>query len=91
MIAQAPFHRPARVVVLHAVADERGDLAVVHLDGDLHRDFAFGREQQPPHVLAQIELIGSPVEIELGGLGSLHGRRVSKAKNGERRRHVFKA
>ena len=51
--------------MLHAIADERGDLAVVHFDGDLHLHFAFGHEQQPPHVVAQIHLIGRAIEIEL--------------------------
>ena len=45
MVAQAPLHRPAGVVVLHAIADERGDLAVVQLDGDLHRHLALGGQQ----------------------------------------------
>ena len=35
MVAEAALHRPAGVIVLHAVADERRQLAVVHFDGNL--------------------------------------------------------
>ena len=40
VIAQAALHGAAGVVVLHAVADEGFEAAVVHLDGNLHLDLA---------------------------------------------------
>ena len=72
MIAQAPLHRPAGIVVLHAIADERGQFAVVHFDGDLHLHFPFGDDQQPPHIFGQIHLIGRAIEIELASVESSH-------------------
>ena len=36
VVAQAALHRPAGSVVLHAIADQRPQLAVVHLDRNLH-------------------------------------------------------
>ncbi len=76
MIAQPPFHRPARIVVLHAIADERGQLAVVHLNGDLHLHFAFRDDEQPPHVLGQIHLIRRAIEVELQRVECSHGDRL---------------
>ena len=63
VIAQAALHRPAGAVVLHAVADERAQLAVVHLDGDLHLHFAAGRDEERAQAVGQLELVGGPVEI----------------------------
>ena len=74
MVAEAAFHRSAGVVVLHAIADERADLAVVHLDAICTDDFALGRQQQLPHVLAEIHAVGGPVEIQPGGVEGLVGR-----------------
>jgi hypothetical protein len=64
MIAQATLHRPAGVVVLHAVADERLQPAVVHLDGNLHLHFPLGRQQQLAERLRQLQPIGRPFKIE---------------------------
>ena len=72
MVAQAALHRPARIVVLHPVADERGQFAVVQLDGNFHLHFAARNQQQPPHVVGQIHLIGGPIEIQPRGVESAH-------------------
>ena len=62
---QAPLHRTAGVVVLHSIADKRGDFAVVALDGDLNLDLPLGDDQQAPHILGQVDLIRSPIEVQL--------------------------
>ena len=72
VIAQAPFHRAASTVVLHAIADEGCDLAVVALERDLDLELALGDQQQGLHVLGQAHQVGSVVEIPDGGVVLSH-------------------
>jgi hypothetical protein len=72
MKPQPPLHRPPRIVVLHAVADERSQLAVVHLDRDLDLHLALGHQQQAAHIVAEVHVIGGPIEIHLRGVESAH-------------------
>ena len=70
---QAALHRAARVVVLHAVADVGGEVAVVQLDRDLDLDLALRHGEHPPHAVGEIELIGRAVEVVKSGLVGIHG------------------
>ena len=72
VIAQAPLHRPAGTVVLHAVADKGRDFAVVALEGHLDLEFALGNQQQGLHVFRQAHQIGGVIEIADGRLVLAH-------------------
>jgi hypothetical protein len=63
MVPQSSLHRTAGVVVLHAIPDERGNLTVIGLNGNLHLHFSFGGKQETPHVIGKVELIGGPIKI----------------------------
>ena len=82
VIAQPPFHRPPGVVVLHPIADEGADFAVVHFHDDLDRDLALRGQQHPPHVVAQVHPIGGPIEVEPGRVDRPHGRRPARGFRG---------
>ena len=87
VIAQAALHRPAGAVVLHAVADERAQLAVVHFDGNLHLHLARGRDEERAHAVGQVELVGSPVKVQFDGFEGTHGGEVSGVRDSGDRVH----
>src|SRR5262249_5776256 len=60
------------VVVLDAIADERGQFAAVELDGDFDLHFAARNDEEPPHVVGQIEMIGRSIEIQSRGVEGAH-------------------
>ena len=79
VIAQPPLERPARIVVLHPVADEVADLSRIQLDHDFHPHLSVGRDHQRAHVFRQVETVRRLLEImsssprRLASLGrSLH-------------------
>ncbi len=63
VIADTAFCRTKRDVVLHAVASEDDDLAVVHLDRTRHRDLALGARQDPPDTAFEAEDSGRLLEL----------------------------
>jgi hypothetical protein len=78
VIAKSALHGSAGAIVLHAVADERTELAVVHLDGDLYLDFAAGSDEIGADAVGQLELVGSAMEVHLDGVEGAHGWRGSQ-------------
>ena len=58
-----PLAGPERDVVLHAVAGEHLDLAVVHLDGARDDDLALGMRQHLPDAGLEIENAGRAFEF----------------------------
>jgi len=74
--AQSALGRPARRVVLHAVAVEDAHVAVVHPDRDGHVVLALRPAQEGSHRLGEPEHLGALVELGLGDVervGFRHG------------------
>ena len=65
MVADAALGRPAAKVVLHAVAREDLDGAVVHVDGKVDGQFPARFTEDPPQARVKAEAIGGDVELEL--------------------------
>ena len=65
-VADAALGRAARDGVLHAESGEDFEVAVIHLHGDVDREFAVGIAQHAPQAFIQIELLGG--QIEAGAL-----------------------
>ena len=63
VVADAPLGGPERDVVLHAVAGEDFDLAVVHLDRARHRDLPLGVGQDFPDAGVEPQQARRPVEL----------------------------
>ncbi len=63
VIADAALRRPERDVVLHAVAGEDLDLAVVHLHRARHGDLALGMREDLPDARLEVEKPGRAVEL----------------------------
>jgi hypothetical protein len=63
VIADAPLGRAERDVVLHAVAGEHLDLAVVHLDGARHGDLPLGVGEDLPDAGVEAEEPCRAVEL----------------------------
>ena len=61
-VADAAFGRAARNRVLHAKSGEDLEVPVIHVDGDVDREFAVGIAQNPPQAVVEIELLGSQVK-----------------------------
>src|SRR5262249_59561847 len=91
MVAEAAFHGPARIVVLDAIADERGEFAAVELHGDFNLHLAARNDEEPPHVVGQIEMIGRSIEIQPRGVEGAHdgSRRGSEQITGELSRESY--
>ena len=66
-VADSAFARAARDGVLHAVAGEDFDAAVVHHDRDVDDQFAGGLAQHLPHAFVEVQLVRG--EVEAGFLG----------------------
>jgi hypothetical protein len=77
VVAQPALERPARVVVLHAVADEVADGAVVAAQRELDPQLAAGGHQDALHVLVDAEDLEGLLQEVLGGLVGVHGGRGS--------------
>src|SRR5262249_14252480 len=75
VIAQAAFHGPTRVVVLHAVANQRSQLATVQLNGDFDLHLAARNDQELPHIVGQIKMVGRSIKIEPRGVEGAHGKK----------------
>ena len=75
----AALVRSARAVVLHAVADEDVDAAVVHADGHLHADLAVGRAQDLAHVLFETDPVGGALEEQTTAAKGLVSVSVARA------------
>jgi hypothetical protein len=58
--------------VLDAIANERGQFAAVELDGDFDLHFASRNDEEPPHVVGQIEMIGRSIKIQSRGVEGAH-------------------
>ena len=62
-VAEAALGRAAREVVLHAVAVEDAERAVVHLDGEVHGKLALAGAQHLAHALVEVQALGRGVEL----------------------------
>ena len=63
MKAQAALRRPPRDVVLHPVALEHLDWAVVPLDGEVDGQFALWSTEHGTDAGLQSEVVGSRIEL----------------------------
>ena len=54
-------------------------LAVVHVDGDLHLHFAGGHHQERAELVGQPELVGGPLEVQIDGFEGTHGERMQES------------
>ena len=61
-IADAALSWPARNRVLHPKSGEHLEMAVIHLDRNINREFAVGITQTPPQSVIEVELLGSQVK-----------------------------
>jgi hypothetical protein len=78
VIADAALRRAERDVVLHAVAGEDFDLAVVHLNRTRHGDLSLGVREDLPDAGLEVEDAGGAIELlehrrEDRTVGSRHG------------------
>ena len=63
VVTQAAFHGSASIVVLHSVAQQCFNPAVVHFNGDFYRHFPLGGLQQSSHTWIEFQFVGSTIEI----------------------------
>ncbi len=61
-VADPSLGRAARDGMLHAKASKDFEMAVVHLDGNVHDNLAVGIAQNPPQALIEVEFLSSQVE-----------------------------
>src|SRR5437763_4315311 len=54
-VAQAALHRPARFVVMHAIAGEDADGAIVHLHREVHRELALAVAQDVTYAGIEVD------------------------------------
>ncbi|MNL53976.1 hypothetical protein D3C87_1772660 [compost metagenome] len=66
MEAQAAGVGPEDVVVLHPVAGEHADRAVVHPDGDVGVDHLVGGPEAIAHAAVQLEQVTTLLELQKG-------------------------
>ena len=62
-VAQAALHRPARFVVMHAIAGEDTDGAIVHLHREVHRELALAVAQDVTHAGIEADTFCDGVEL----------------------------
>ena len=63
MISQPTFERTSRIIVLHAVTDQRAAIAVIKLERDANLNFALGGQEKLSSAIGQIEMVGRFVKI----------------------------
>lgn len=72
VIAEAALHGATGAVVLHAVADEGVEIAVIHFDRNLHLHLAACANENGTYAFGELELVGSAVEVHLNGFEGAH-------------------
>jgi hypothetical protein len=73
VVADAAFHRPAGIVVLHAETDEGGQGAVVFGDGAFHLDLAERDDEALLELGVEAEQPRGLPEVAAGGDERVHG------------------
>ena len=68
VVTDAALVRAARAVVLHAVAVEHHEPAVVHANGNLNRQLAVTAAQHVPHLVVEADAVGCSIEEVRDGL-----------------------
>ena len=76
MVADAPLGRPASQTMLHAVASEHLDAAVIHLHREIDTQLPLGKPQLGLDARFQVEILGRNVELPLRYLIGVFTNRV---------------